>query len=379
MVVKKHERYKHLCCSIPILGGAIPALAGAITVDADLQRCAVIEIAADRLACYDALTRQLPQTETSPAQVVKAGPVVAETDLQTLAQTPTHDVVSEGQVETVVVTNDVTRPQTISPLSRAWDLERDEPGKVFSLRAYRANYFLPVWYNDHPNANPNTPTRGGAVLYDNEINHIEAKFQISLKTKMWNDVFGSPIDLWFGYTQQSHWQIYNSDWSSPFRDTDYEPEIIATMPVEADLFGLRLRMLGMGVVHQSNGQSDPLSRSWNRVYGMAGFERDNLSLMLRAWYRFSEGNDDNPDITKYMGHGDIQAIYHWNKHTFGLLGRLNASSGKGAIRADWTFPIFGGLRGYVQYFNGYGENLLDYNHHNNSIGVGFIVTDWEGE
>ena len=375
---RQQKGSQHIGRSLPAFAVVLPMLAGAAT-ETGLQRCAQIEAAEQRLVCYDQLAQRPEPAVEMPIQV--AEPSIEQTDPaapQTAVLTPTP--VTEGsdiasaEVAQASATNDLR-----SPMTRAWDLDRDGSDKTFTLRAYRANYFLPVWYNAHPNANPSTPTQGGTELYDDEIKHTEAKFQISFKTKMWNDMFGSPVDLWFGYTQQSHWQIYNSAWSSPFRDTDYEPEIIATMPLDSELFGMKVRMLGLGVVHQSNGQSDPLSRSWNRAYGMVGLERGDFSLLARAWYRFPDHNDDNPDITDYMGHGDVQAIYRWNKHTFGLMGRLNASTGKGALRLDWTFPIFGGLRGYVQYFNGYGENLLDYNHRNNSIGAGFLVTDLEGQ
>jgi phospholipase A1 len=64
--------------------------------------------------------------------------------------------------------------------------------------------------------------------------------------------------------------------SRPFRTTDHEPEVMYVYPTDAQLpWGWRWRYSGLGVVHQSNGQSLPLSRSWNRVYLMTGMELDN--------------------------------------------------------------------------------------------------------
>lgn len=85
-----------------------------------------------------------------------------------------------------------------------------------------------------------------------------------------------------------------------------------TQPVTANLpFGGRLRMLGVGAVHHSNGRSESLSRSWNRVYLMGGAEWGKFSIVPRVWARVDGGgsNDDNPDIEDFMGYGDIKFLY----------------------------------------------------------------------
>ena len=140
-------------------------------------------------------------------------------------------------------------------------------------------------------------------------------------------------------------------------------------------------MLGLTFNHQSNGRSDPWSRSWNRVILNLGFERDNFALMLRPWYRLEEDmpDDNNPDIKNYVGRGDMTAFYRWNDHEFSLMLRHSLKGGDdshGAMQFDWSFPISGKLRGTVQLFDGYGESLIDYNHRATYVGVGVSLMNW---
>ncbi len=74
------------------------------------------------------------------------------------------------------------------------------------------------------------------------------------------------------------------------------------------LLGFKGRFINVGFNHQSNGQTEPLSRSWNRVVTNLGFEKDNVTLLLKGWYRIPENaeDDDNPDIEDYLGYGEIQ-------------------------------------------------------------------------
>jgi phospholipase A1 len=264
-------------------------------------------------------------------------------------------------------------------LSRSWELDLKDRNDTFTLRPYRDNSVLPFSYNFRPNRAPSSPTHAASRLYGGDVRHAEGRFQLSLKSRIVNDAFGTPLDLWIGYTQQSFWQMYNGKWSSPFRETDFEPELIATVPVRVNVFGLPLRFAGAGIVHQSNGQTDPLSRSWNRVYGMLGFERGHWSVLARGWARLHENrrSDDNPDLTDYMGYGDLTFHYEWGETALQTLVRYNPRTGYGAFDARVTFPIKGFLRGFVSYFDGYGESLLDYNHHNRTIGIGVTFSDWK--
>ena len=138
---------------------------------------------------------------------------------------------------------------------------------MLKVKPYQAVYVLPVSWRQNINANPCSPNPANCASgAGSNYQHTEVKFQVSLKTKLWQDILGSPLDLWAAYTQQSFWQLYDAANSRPFRETDYQPEAWLTLPLSLGPQWLQWRMINLGMVHQSNGQSDPLSRSWNRVY-----------------------------------------------------------------------------------------------------------------
>jgi phospholipase A1 len=235
---------------------------------------------------------------------------------------------------------------------------------------------MPFSYNFHQekqtyeSANPGT-----------EIDDAEIKYQLSVKVKLWQDVFGTDMDLWFAYTQLSFWQFYNTEFSSPFRETNYEPEILLNYRTDTNIFGImRSRFIQIGLNHQSNGRGEPLSRSWNRVVANFGFERDAFNLQLKTWARISESadKDDNRDITSYMGYGEIWLGTVWRDYHLGIMLRNNLrfDENRGALQFEVSFPLIEHLNGYVQYFLGYGESLIDYNHYTNRIGLGVMLKDW---
>ena len=197
-------------------------------------------------------------------------------------------------------------------------------------------------------------------------------------------MFGYPVDLWFGYTQQSFWQLYNFEDSAPFRETNYEPELLLNLEQSLkSKTGLTNRYINFGINHQSNGRSEPFSRSWNRVVMNIGFEKGNFVLLLKPWFRIpeSETDDNNPHIDDYVGYGEIWGYYFWKQQRFGLMLRNNLKThdNRGCLQLEYAFPIslLNNLNAYIQYFSGYGESLLDYDHSVDRIGVGLILRDWD--
>jgi phospholipase A1/A2 len=353
---------------------AVAALAAGPALGADFEACTAIAADDRRLACYDRAARRAAPVAPPPSAA--AAPAAAP-PLASGSPLPG----GQAKAASGWFADDNYQPQTFA---QRWELDPETKDGIFRVKAYRPVYLLPVSWRRSVNVDPCSPNpencAPGAGATDR---NTEAKFQLSFKTKVLQDIFDTPVDLWAAYTQQSYWQVYDAGNSRPFRETNYEPEFWFTLPLELGSEDFRWRMLNLGLLHQSNGQSDPLSRSWNRVYATFGFEAGNLSLFVKPWWRISEDapKDNNPDISDYAGRIELQAVYAWHAHVFSarLVNNLKFGSNvpnRGGLKADWAFPLFGDLHGYVQGFYGYGDSLQNYNFHNAGIGVGVSLVEW---
>ncbi|MEP7313235.1 MAG: phospholipase A [Pseudomonadota bacterium] len=310
-------------------------------VAAGLAACAAVPSVDTRLACYDELS-------------IKQGLHVGG------SATGVEDPADDGVVSRIV---------------QRWDLEDISQRGRFALLVHRPNYLMPATWNFRPNQQP-------FPVDSLRVNNQEAKLQLSIKVKIWEDLFGSNGDLWATYTQQSFWQVYNK--SSPFRDTSYEPSLLFALRTDYNVLGMRGRLLGVEFNHESNGRGDPqgLSRSWNRIIGKAVFERGPFVMETRAWWRIPEpsSDDNNPDIQDYLGNGDLLLSWAKGGHTVSaqLRGKLSFDKPRGGAELSWSFPVHGAdnLHGYLQYYQGYGESLIDYNAKSQRIGLGFAFSDW---
>jgi phospholipase A1 len=249
----------------------------------------------------------------------------------------------------------------------------------FTLMAHKPNYILFGVYNGDGYDPEHFQNQFDDPSFS--LNDVEAQFQLSIKFPLLVDILDT-FDIYAAYTNRSFWQVYNDKESSPFRETNHEPEAWVQFHPQWELFGFTNAWNSFGIVHQSNGRGGDLSRSWNRIFGWFTVERGSLAMSIKPWIRISEDydDDDNPDITDYLGHGEFYASYKWRQNVFSLMSRNNLESGfsKGAVELSWSFPLpkWPYLKGYVHYFNGYGESLIDYNQHVNSIGIGLSLTDW---
>jgi len=268
-----------------------------------------------------------------------------------------------------------------STLADRWELDPASDRGRFLLRPYKPIYVMAGDWSSNRNQLPRSPNPANTATEPVATRRAEAKFQLSLKTKIWEDMTGDNGDLWLGYTQTSYWQVYNTPDSRPFRESNYEPEIMAIFRTDYSLLGWNGRLAGVALNHQSNGRSVPLSRSWNRIIGQIGFERKNWMMMIRPWWRIPESGrvDDNPDIEDFMGRADLLVVRKSEGHELSLMARHSLRSGSrshGALQIDYAFPITSYLKAYVQFFTGYGASLVDYNHRQERLGIGISLIQW---
>lgn len=273
-------------------------------------------------------------------------------------------------------------------------------GDFFGLKPYRTNFILPVSYSkDKPRRVSTTiPRRDTPPEYREYNDNVEVKFQLSFKKDLSYNLFGLHEYITAAYSQEVWWQLY--DESGPFRETNYRPEIFLTLPSSKSLNdSVGLKAWKMGFLHESNGQEGYRSRSWNRLYLTGLFQWDNLFLEARAWYRLPEdrksdlfyaqllpatllqtqaSGDDNPYISNYLGYGDLKFGYLYGKHKFGLLLRNNFSTNhnRSGVEFSYSYPFFGSpnTSWYAEFFNGYGESLIDYNKNVTKASVGFSLS-----
>ncbi|MCY9874599.1 phospholipase A [Vibrio barjaei] len=261
-------------------------------------------------------------------------------------------------------------------ISQRFDAEINASQSDFALTPHMMNYVLPVYTTNHLNPMYN--------IGNSTKKNIETHFQLSVKFPLNStDIMFQGDKLYGAFTLKAWWQMLDKDDSSPFRETNYTPELMYAMPLTWKVHGGNTGVV-LGIQHDSNGQSGELSRSWNRAYAKFLYERGNLVACVKPWYRIPEhkksspedvSGDDNPNITDYLGHGEVNIGYSFNKVKVLTTIGGNLSTSKGNIKLDITTPLAGNLRAYATVFHGYGDSLIDYDHKQTRIGLGITLND----
>jgi ATP-dependent DNA helicase Rep len=353
------------------------AQAQTATPTADWQQCATLANDAQALTCFRQWSAAQSPAST-PAPALPVGPSPSADPAIVVLPLPPKEYGCKAKAA--------------GELARYWDLEASTECDTFVLRGYKPTSLM--WTtSSQVNKQPTADAPGHDALSPTAYRPSEMRLALSVRTKIATGLLQGVVpdlkdSLWFGYSQVSNWQLFNSPISRPFRTTDHEPELIYIFPHDYQLPFARdwkWRYSGLSINHQSNGQGLPLSRSWNRVILMAGLEKHKqFTLQAKLWQRIPErtAGDDNPHIDSYIGRAELSAQWFYNPtHQFGLTVRhpLSASRG-GSVRWDWYKTLnsqdTSALKLHVQLFNGYGESLIDYNRTRTTLGVGLSLVDW---
>lgn len=181
------------------------------------------------------------------------------------------------------------------------------------------------------------------------------------------DIYGKWA--YIAYTQDIKFDVFNTKESSPFRTTDHSVELFYRSPVYKGF------SFDAGVMHQSNGESDPYSRSWNVVQAIPKYvysfgEDDYFELKCKVLERIKDiDSDDNPDIVDKLGHVTIEPRLKIAK--FVLRGMYQPSEHNHSF--DIAYPVYKSVHIVGYYFKGYGESLIDYNNDITSYSIGITI------
>lgn len=220
-------------------------------------------------------------------------------------------------------------------------------------------------------------------------NPHSARFQISFRYRLFDrqsfiaETLPLVSGLYFGYTQTSLWDL-SSD-SKPFRDTSFRPSFFYQWRVTDPNKPSSLTLAG-GYEHESNGQDEEDSRSIDTLFLQAdaryyfGDSPLYFGVNPKIWTYLDK--DDNPDIPRYRGYGQLGVRFGRDDGWLAsALLRSGTNSGKRSTQIDLSYPIrrsiFSGVGAFVhlQYFQGYGQTLLDYNRSTKPqfrIGLSFV-------
>jgi len=269
------------------------------------------------------------------------------------------------------------RPLTIA-LALAAAPAAADPGPALSprLSLHEPTYFLPAYYTFSPARDVYANTLPGGQ----GLNQMEVKFQLSFKFALASG--GVLRHVYAAYTQTSFWQLYRD--SAFFRETNYQPEALI-VPDERWALGRGwdLSVAASPYVHQSNGRGGSLERSWDRTSADAIFERADgdggggWKADLKAWivWRDPAYRRYNDDLARYLGYGRQTFEYHRGPWELSVAFRNQLESGfrRGSVEADLRRAIGDYWDAYVQWFNGYGQSLIEYNRATNAVGAGFAL------
>jgi phospholipase A1 len=247
--------------------------------------------------------------------------------------------------------------------------KRDEASdNRFALALYHPTYILPFYYTVSPDY----------TVYQNEtpnnrqVMHSELKAQFSVMVPLLHHMFYNPdSSLNIAYTQLSYWQVYAA--SQFFRETDYEPEIFVQNHFH------RNWLFKYGLDHQSNGLGGDRERSWNRAIIGLECSGENWVAGVRIWdpiFKAQSSNLHNPNIAHYLGYENLSFAYKIKEAAFTIqVQNIESGLQRGFAELTASYPLSKHFLLYGQFFSGYGQSLIEYNHRTNSAGIGLAFND----
>jgi phospholipase A1 len=199
------------------------------------------------------------------------------------------------------------------------------------------------------------------------------KFQLSISHRLTKSILPFDTYLFLQFSQKTIWNVLEE--SLPMRDLNFNPGIGV-----GHLIVYRNRYVGKALLmleHESNGKDSLLSRSWNKVTLGANLMLNHfVDAQVKLWIPIIDSGN-NRDILRYNGVGHLGVNYHTADRRFhaGLLTTWRTKSFGFNTQWELSFKMNKMVNQYlfIQYYNGYGENLLDYKQYKSILRAGFVI------
>lgn len=204
--------------------------------------------------------------------------------------------------------------------------------------------------------------------------NTNAKFQISIRQKLTKSILSGGTYLYLCYTQKVFWNVLEE--SLPMIDLNFNPGIGLAKPVFKN--GKYIGKFIFQIEHESNGRDSIESRSWNRFsFGCDLLITNNFLAHAKIWIPYIDG-ENNKDLLRYAGIGQIgMELMSDDRRWRGSLvlvkrktWRLNFNT---IVEVSWQFSRKADWNLFAQYYNGYGEGLLDYNKFSSHLRTGIVI------
>ena len=201
----------------------------------------------------------------------------------------------------------------------------------------------------------------------------DVKFQISISQRITKSQLPFDTYLYIQYTQKVFWNVLEQ--SLPMRDLNFNPGVGL-----GHLLIHRNRYIGKSYLmleHESNGKDSIFSRSWNRLsFGTAIILNKNWEMQFKTWIPFIDSRN-NKDILNYNGIFQLATNVRTNNRRFNFGVIATKRKKGGSFNSQWEVSYkFNNKENqylFLQYYNGYAENLLEYNKYTSRIRLGFVI------
>ena len=223
---------------------------------------------------------------------------------------------------------------------------------------YKDNYFI------------GGPAIGQRITREN----TNVKFQVSVAQRLTRSVLPFGTYLYLFYTQKVFWNVLQE--SLPMTDLNFNPGLGLTKPLFVkDRYIGKLTLL---LEHESNGRDGDESRSWNKVSLACNIFIDKQIMVHgKAWIPIVDSSN-NSDILHYCGLYQVgMQVMSRNQRFTGSLTLVRRTGAffnyNSILELAYRFNRRDNQYFFLQYYNGYGEGLLDYNKFHSQLRVGIVI------